>query len=136
MGICIVGFWFSGFISITEEGRSYCRRFATFWCQKWDKLCQTVNDSHVAVYVRVNDAFWRRYFSHNLQVKLVALSEKDIEAYLATFERIMEAYKVPKSEWMYHLAPQLTGRAQQAFAALPGDNAQARSQTFIWGGAH
>ena len=39
-----------------------------------------------------------------------------------TFERIMEAYKVPKSEWMYHLAPQLTGRAQQVFAALPGDN--------------
>ena len=35
----------------------------------------------------------------------------------------MEAYKVPKSEWTYHLAPQLTGRAQQAFAALPGDNA-------------
>ena len=64
-----------------------------------------------------------RIFSHNLQVKLVALSEKDdIEAYLVTFERIMEAYKVPKSEWTYHLALQLTGRAQQAFAALPGDN--------------
>ena len=54
----------------------------------------------------------------------MALSEKDnIEAYLVTFERIMEAYKVPKSEWKYHLAHQLTGRAQHAFAALPGDNA-------------
>eukprot|EP00731_Ephydatia_muelleri_P012821 Em0007g131a len=50
-----------------------------------------------------------RIFSHNLQVKLVALSEKDdIEAYLVTFECIMEAYKVPKNEWTYHLAPQLT----------------------------
>ena len=36
-----------------------------------------------------------RTIAHNLQVKLVALSEKDdIEAYLVTFERIMEAYKV------------------------------------------
>ena len=54
------------------------------------------------------------------QVKLVPLIEQDdIEAYLVTFERIMEAYKVLKDHWTYHLAPQLTGRAQQAFAALP-----------------
>ena len=53
----------------------------------------------------------------------MALSEKDdIEAYLVTFECIMEAYKVPKNEWTYHLAPQLTGWVQQVFAALPGDN--------------
>ena len=60
----------------------------------------------------------------NLQVKLVALTEKDgIEAYLVTFERIMEAYKVPQSQWTYHQAPQLTGKAQQAYAALPGGKA-------------
>ena len=47
------------------------------------------------------------------QVKLVPLTEKDdIEAYLVTFERIMEAYKVEKDRWTYHLVPQLTGRAQ------------------------
>ncbi len=53
------------------------------------------------------------------QVKLVPLTvQDDIEAYLVTFERIMEAYKIPKEQWTYYLAPQLTGKAQQAFAAL------------------
>ena len=53
-------------------------------------------------------------------VKLVPLTEKDdIEAYLVTFERIMGAHKVDKSRWPHYLAPQLTGRAQLAFAALP-----------------
>ena len=43
-------------------------------------------------------------------VKLVPLSEKDnIEAYLVTFERIMEAHKVGKEQWAHYLA----------FAALP-----------------
>ena len=43
-------------------------------------------------------------------VKLVLLSEKDdIEAYLVTFERIMEAHKVGKERWAHYLAPQLTG---------------------------
>ena len=54
------------------------------------------------------------------QVKLVQLTEQDdIEAYLVTFERIMQAYEIPRAQWTYHLAPQLTGKAQQAFAALP-----------------
>ena len=54
------------------------------------------------------------------QVKLVQLMEQDdIEAYLVTFERIMQVYKIPRAQWTYHLAPQLTGKAQQAFAALP-----------------
>ena len=55
-----------------------------------------------------------------LHVKLVPLTDKDdIEAYLVTFERIMEAHKVPQERWAHYLAPQLTGRAQLAFAALP-----------------
>ena len=54
------------------------------------------------------------------QVKLVRLTEQDdIEAYLVTFERIMQAYEIPRAQWTYHLAPQLAGKAQQAFAALP-----------------
>ena len=65
-----------------------------------------------------------RISSHTLKVKLVALSDKDdIEAYLMMFKHIMEAYTIPKSEWTYHLAPQLIGWVQQAFAALLGDNA-------------
>ena len=46
--------------------------------------------------------------------------EKDnIEAYPVTFERIMEAHKVARDRWAHHLAPQLTGKAQLAFSALP-----------------
>ena len=55
-----------------------------------------------------------------LSVKLVALMERDdIESYLVTFERIMTAHKVDKGRWPHYLAPQLTGKAQLAFAALP-----------------
>ena len=53
-------------------------------------------------------------------IRLVPLTEKDdIEAYLVTFERIMEAHKVARDRWAHPLAPQLTGKAQLAFAALP-----------------
>ena len=59
-----------------------------------------------------------------LNVKLVALTETDdIEAYLVTFERIMEGQKIEKQSWSHYLAPQLTGRAQLAFAALPSGDA-------------
>ena len=56
-------------------------------------------------------------------VKLTKLTEgEDIEAYLKTFERLMEAYEVPKEQWAYRLAPQLTGKAQQAYAAVSSDS--------------
>ena len=56
------------------------------------------------------------------QIKLTKLSESDdVEAYLTTFERMMEAYRVEKSKWAYLLAPQLTGKAQQAYAAMAGE---------------
>ena len=35
-----------------------------------------------------------------------------------TFQRIMSAYKIWKDQWPYHLAPQLTGKAQLSFTAL------------------
>ena len=49
--------------------------------------------------------------------------EDDIEAYLTTFERMMAGYSIEKRKWSYRLAPNLTGRAQQAFAALPSADA-------------
>ena len=53
------------------------------------------------------------------KVKLTKLSEgDDIEAYLKTFERMMAAYEVPRARWVFKLAPQLTGPAQQAYSAL------------------
>ncbi|KAL5516832.1 hypothetical protein EMCRGX_G002255 [Ephydatia muelleri] len=55
-----------------------------------------------------------------LGIKLVALRDSDdIEAYLVTFERIMAAHKIERSRWRHYLAPQLSGRAQLAFVALP-----------------
>ena len=46
------------------------------------------------------------------------LLTEDIKAYLSTFELLMEAFKIKKEFWTYKLAPQLTGKAQQAFAAM------------------
>ena len=54
--------------------------------------------------------------------KLAKLTEQDdIEAYLTVFERTMCAYKEERSRWSYMLAPQLTGRAQKAFAAMEAE---------------
>ena len=58
-------------------------------------------------------------------LKLTKLTDgEDIEAFLKTFERLMEAYEVPKECWAYQLAPQLTGKAQQAYAAVSSDSAK------------
>ena len=44
--------------------------------------------------------------------------QDDIEAYLTTLKRLMSAYSIPKDRWIFKLAPQLSGRAQQAYVAL------------------
>ena len=55
-------------------------------------------------------------------IKLTRLGENDdVEAYLMTFERIME---VNRERWPFQLAPQLTGKAQQAYATLNPDDAK------------
>lgn len=38
----------------------------------------------------------------------------DVEAYLTTFEQMMAAFEVDKMRWVFNLAPQLTGKTQQA----------------------
>lgn len=44
------------------------------------------------------------------------------QSYLTTFERLMKAYEINTAHWAFKLVPQLTGQAQQAYAALePGD---------------
>ena len=56
---------------------------------------------------------------------LTRLTDKDdIESYLTTFERMMTAYEVDAARWVYKLAPQLTGKAQEAYAALTPEEAQ------------
>ena len=53
-------------------------------------------------------------------MKLVPLgAEDDVEAYLITFERILTPHGIDEDRWAHFLAPQLTGKAQLAFAALP-----------------
>lgn len=47
----------------------------------------------------------------------------DIKAFLAVFERVMTAQEILKERWAYMLAPQLTGKAQQAYATLSATNA-------------
>ena len=57
------------------------------------------------------------------EAKVSKLSdEDDIEAYLTTFERMMVAYGVPKDRWVFRVAPQLTGKAQQAYAAMAAED--------------
>lgn len=52
-------------------------------------------------------------------VKLPKLTEEnDIESYLTTFERMMAGYEIGQERWAYKLALQLTGQAQQVFAAM------------------
>ena len=62
--------------------------------------------------------------SNEAEVKLQRLTNTDdMEAYLITFERLMSVYEVPQNRWAYRLAPQLTGRAQQAYVAMSTEEA-------------
>ena len=52
-------------------------------------------------------------------VKITKLTEDDdIEAYLTTFERLMRVHEVKEDRWAFKLAPQLTGKAQKAYAGM------------------
>ena len=58
-------------------------------------------------------------------IKVTRLTtEDDIESYLTTFERVMAANEVSRDRWSYQLAPYLTGKAQQAYAGLPPEEAK------------
>ena len=46
------------------------------------------------------------YFGRHEEMKLTRLTEKDdIEAYLKTFEQMMDMYGIGKEKWAYKLAP-------------------------------
>ena len=52
-------------------------------------------------------------------LRLTKLTEADdIETYLTIFERTMQEYEIEPNRWALKLAPQLTGKAQQAYAAM------------------
>ena len=47
------------------------------------------------------------------------LTENDnIKVYFTTSEQLMVVYEVKKDKWAFKLAPQLVGKAQQAYAGL------------------
>ena len=62
--------------------------------------------------------------THHDKVVLPRFAEgEDIEAFLTTFERLMSIYHIEEGRWVAKLAPQLSGRAQQAYAAMSSDDA-------------
>ena len=50
--------------------------------------------------------------------------DDDLEAFLTTFERAMANARITEEFWSAHLAPQLTGKAQLAYAALSQEDAR------------
>ena len=79
--------------------------------QHVDSLLQVVSRSQEATSGHTSGAG----SSHgDKEAKVSKLSDEDnIEAYLTTFERMMVAYGVLKDRWVFRVAPQLTGKAQQ-----------------------
>ena len=58
-------------------------------------------------------------------LKLTKLTETDdIEAFLTTFERAVEAHGVEREKRAAILAPQLTGKAQLAYAVMSNEDAR------------
>ena len=58
------------------------------------------------------------------RIKLARLTEgDDIEAYLTTFEHLMQVDEAEEATWALRLAPQLTGNAQRAYAAMRDSDA-------------
>ena len=49
------------------------------------------------------------------------MKDEEMESFLTTFERVMQAYEVPEDQRSLALAPQLASMAQYACAALNGE---------------
>ena len=49
---------------------------------------------------------------------------EDIEPYLITFERAVQAHGVDEDSWSVILDPELTGKAMQAYAAMSNEDLQ------------
>ena len=96
---------------------------------RWEQEMQERMDAmqvHMESLMKLVETLMRKEASKpkELSVKLVPLTENDdIESYLVMFECIMEAHKIEDKSGTQFLAPNLTGKAQQAFAALPVEEA-------------
>ena len=87
------------------------------------ELCQQVAHLQDSIAETTTTGPSRRYNTEF--IKITRLRENDdVEAYLTTFERKMEVNEVGRERWPFQLAPQLTGKAEQAYAALNPDDAK------------
>ena len=65
-------------------------------------------------------------------LKLTKLNEtEDIESFLTTFERVVEAHNVEPAKWAPILAPQLTGKGQEACGAMDAKDYQKVKQAIL-----
>uniref|UniRef100_A0A8D0G2B8 SCAN box domain-containing protein n=1 Tax=Sphenodon punctatus TaxID=8508 RepID=A0A8D0G2B8_SPHPU len=74
------------------------------WEAQWQRVLETVQAPLIPAW-------------YNLQ--LPELTQRDdIEAYLATFERVADVCQWPRGEWATRLVPALSGEAQQTYSSL------------------
>ena len=89
--------------------------------RRWEELLRTVltSTSRMSVASSTSSSFDKL----RDVPKLPKLQDSDdIEAYLYTFERHMETYKVERTYWVAQLAPLLRGMAQKAYMAVPRES--------------
>ena len=98
------------------------RRRETEWRQQLELLTGALEG--VGVHREPSGEDSARVKDTEVEPKLTKLGESDdVEAYLTTFELMMAAYRVDRFQWVYRLAPCLTRKAQQAYAAMPTEDA-------------
>ena len=67
------------------------------------------------------------------KLKLMKLMDsEDIEALITTFERMMNVYGIQSTRWAHKLAPLLTVKAQQAYAAMDARDYEKVKQAVLW----
>ena len=94
---------------IAEERRRREEEMAAERRQQQEQIERLVEESHTREGSRTSGD----------ELKLSKLTKRvDIEAYLTTFERIMVLHGTDWLRWAYKLAPELTGKAQLAYAAM------------------
>ena len=95
------------------------RQHATHMQEQLDMIQSLVESSRIASVPAGGTRPAEGHGTVRDKLVLTKFSEsEDIEAYLTTFERLMTVYDVEEERWAIKLAPQLTGRAQQAYAAM------------------
>ena len=109
---------------VVEEERQRQQRVAeeekALMREQMEMLTRLVGESRQVEETRTNVS----QGSKEGEAKLVKLTvQDDIESYLVTFERVMRAYEVKENRWAVKLAPQLTGKAQQAYVAMRAEDA-------------